>query len=276
MLNPCNCLSGDRCICCRVIEDEDENENEDESISPTENSNQGNHDINNSVDYKNDNPLANTSFFSWNNNSHHGSNLTIESETKSTSSYYSMPKQTLQQDNVIEGNSLAQNANQKYSNNMEEPDEKSGDLSGDLSGVLGAELCRGTSDELVNMIYSSFKSCPSANKNGSCCGSSSKSICRCGSGCKCEGCNSYTLRVDVNSQVQPDLSKPKSCCSTAHIISKPKHTVIIDEDGVPLCGCGCQKPNSECPDCVENLCEGKIFNNILYINFFNILTRFCF
>ncbi|CAJ0757916.1 18371_t:CDS:2 [Entrophospora sp. SA101] len=218
-----------------------------------ENSNQRNHSVNNNVDYKDDNSLANTSSFSWNINNHHSSNLTIKSESmESTSSYYNIPKQNLQV-NAIEGDSLAQNANQKYSNKMEEYDEKSGDL----SGVLGAELCRGTSDELVNMIYSSFKSCPSANKNGNCCGSSSKSICRCGSGCKCEGCNSHTLRVDANSQVQPNLSIPKSCCSTAHIISKPKHTVIIDEDGVPLCGCGCKKPNSECSDCVENLCEER-------------------
>ncbi|CAJ0902310.1 21788_t:CDS:2 [Entrophospora sp. SA101] len=222
-----------------------------------------NHSVNNNVDYKDDNSLANTSSFSWNINNHHSSNLTIKSESmESTSSYYNIPKQNLQV-NAIEGDSLAQNANQKYSNKMEEYDEKSGDL----SGVLGAELCRGTSDELVNMIYSSFKSCPSANKNGNCCGSSSKSICRCGSGCKCEGCNSHTLRVDANSQVQPNLSIPKSCCSTAHIISKPKHTVIIDEDGVPLCGCGCKKPNSECSDCVENLCEavnGEDKKNMIY------------
>nr|CAG8435305.1 12317_t:CDS:2 [Entrophospora candida] len=161
LLNPCKCLTGDKCICCR--------DEENEFISSTENSN-------------------------------------------------------------------------RDCNTMEGSDEKSGDL----SGVLGAGICSSTPDDLVNIIYSSFKSIPSANKSGSCCGSSSKPICRCGSGCKCKGCDTHALRVDLNPQVQPVLSKLKTSCCAAPHIPKPKHTVIIDEDGVLLCGCGCKKPNSEC------------------------------
>ncbi|CAJ0648485.1 17516_t:CDS:2 [Entrophospora sp. SA101] len=161
LLNPCNCLTGDRCICCR--------DEENEFISSAENSN-------------------------------------------------------------------------RDCNTMEGSDEKSGDL----SGVLGAEICSSTPDDLVNIIYSPFKSIPSANKSGNCCGSGSKPICRCGSGCKCKGCDTHALRVDLNPQVQPVLSKLKTSCCAAPHIPKPKHTVIIDEDGVLLCGCGCKKPNSEC------------------------------
>src|SRR6266511_1819091 len=174
-------------------------------------------------------------------------------------SYYDVSEQASQSSNEMEGddNSYSQGVNKKDSDNIEDLEEKSGDL----SGVLGAEICRSTSDDLVNMIYSSFKSCSSANKNGNCC--SSMSICRCGSGCKCEGCNTHILKVeDANSRAQPDLSKkPSSSCCAAPVVLKHKHTVVIDEEGVSLCGCGCRKSNSECSDCVESLCEGKNFIN---------------
>lgn len=152
LLNPCNCLTGDRCICCR--------DEENELISPIENSNR---------DY----------------------------------------------------------------NTIEWPGEKSGGL----SGVLGAGICSSTSGDLVN---------PSTSKSGNRCGSSSRLICMCGSGCKCKGCDAHAIKVDVSPQVDSVLSKPKTSCCAAPHIPKPKHTAIIDEDGISLRGCGCQKPNSEC------------------------------
>ncbi|KAG9288042.1 hypothetical protein G9A89_017637 [Geosiphon pyriformis] len=157
---------------------------------------------------------------------------------------------------------------QSYTSYQEE-DEKS---MTDENSVLGEQLCHTSADDLVNIIYSSFQNCPPSMPSESCCApanSTSVSTCHCGIGCGCQGCNTHEQRVSgargyesVNPyQIQTDLrnanilNRRENCCSSSQAIVQQEHSIIIDEDGVMVCGCGCRKPNTECSDCIKNLCE---------------------
>jgi hypothetical protein len=141
----------------------------------------------------------------------------------------------------------------------------------DQSGILGKEICHSTSTDLANMIYSSFQSCSPNMTDRSCCGGNNSTtmmpICRCGSGCKCSGCDTHAKRVEVGNSYN---SLSSNCCSSYHEIIQPEHKKIRDEDGVLLCGCGCQKLDTECADCLKNLCEGML---ILYKKKFFFLYK---
>ncbi|CAG8535014.1 1601_t:CDS:2 [Ambispora gerdemannii] len=176
-------------------------------------------------------------------------------------------------------------------NSYHEEDEKS---MIDESGILGEQLCHSTSNDLVDIIYGPFQSCKSALPNGSCCGpasasssssdnsslstttaasvsTTSSSVCRCGTSCSCQGCQTHLRRENatvgdigvhttsnslrnININNDGGSSGVGNCCSSNP--QPPEHTTIVDEDGVLLCGCGCRKPDTDCSDCVKNLCEG--------------------
>jgi hypothetical protein len=141
-----------------------------------------------------------------------------------------------------------------YDDDCEEHDVR------DESEVLGESVTRGTSEDLVNMIYQPFQSCTSTFNDGSCCGTSA---CHCGPSCVCKGCTirsctSGNERHATASNSEDDDKDRSGCCRIdIKELIHPEHSVIIDEDGVTLCGCGCRKPNSECSDCVASLCEGN-------------------
>ncbi|CAG8598459.1 13868_t:CDS:2 [Ambispora leptoticha] len=119
----------------------------------------------------------------------------------------------------------------------------------------------------------------------------SSSICRCGANCKCQGCQTHPRgkdaavgNIDRGVQIAPNFQSQvidsrnvnmnmsinggddvscgggngmgNCCSSSSQSLLQPKHTIIADEDGVLLCGCGCRKPNTDCSDCIKNLCEG--------------------
>ncbi|CAG8526877.1 5949_t:CDS:2, partial [Dentiscutata erythropus] len=81
-------------------------------------------------------------------------------------------------------------------------------------GSKNPENCNQPSVPLVSGYHnssafttSSFQSCPSAMASGSCCGTSTtESVCRCGTGCNCEGCGIHSLTITP-------LRPVKNCCS---------------------------------------------------------------
>ncbi|CAI2169910.1 13201_t:CDS:2 [Funneliformis geosporum] len=228
LLNPCQCLTGAKCICCRPIEKQ-YNANHTESSAQTPRYMLP--PIPSSLENHNSQlPIVS----SW--EIHHVNN---NDGTHSRNNYPS----------------FARRNNSHMNSHFTRP--------------YSEEICHSTSADLVHIIYKPFQSCSSAMTDGSCCGSSNSTtvmpICRCGSGCKCEGCDAHAERVNVgdsyNNVSQP--GRPKySCCSSfsPEIIQpiQPEHTVTLDEDGVQICGCGCEKYDSDCSDCLKSLCEGML------------------
>ncbi|CAG8626447.1 3856_t:CDS:2, partial [Cetraspora pellucida] len=74
------------------------------------------------------------------------------------------------------------------------------------------------------VFTSSLQSCPSAMASGSCCGTSTtESVCRCGTGCGCEGCGTHSLTITSSQPV-------KNCCSTSTRIVSQYEYEINDDD----------------------------------------------
>ncbi|CAB4401435.1 unnamed protein product [Rhizophagus irregularis] len=264
LLNPCQCLTGAKCICCRLDSSDmlysnpttDTSVNNNDSshlptsaqtaiytlppISANLNQHQYIHGYDNSAKGKSVNPQLR--FTTSLNNNGGGYSKHINSSVEKGSSPFA---------------STAPLESGYSYNDKDDTDFKSYDQ----SGILGKEICRSTSTDLANKIYSSFQSCSTNMTDRSCCGGNNSPtmmpICRCGPGCKCSGCDTHAKRVNVeysyNNLSSNSLSS--SCCSSHHEITQPEHKKIRDEDGVLLCGCGCQKLDTECADCLENLCE---------------------
>ncbi|CAG8518047.1 13786_t:CDS:2 [Funneliformis caledonium] len=255
LLNPCQCLTGAKCICCRPIEPQyDANHN---NLGMTESSDQTPKFMLPPIPSPLDNNNSQLPFVSWDNH--------LNNNNEGTHSSHNYPS-FARRNNSHLNNPYSQNSLEKgYSDNNKDDDIYLG--THDQTGVLGEEICHSTSADLVNIIYKPFQSCSSAMKDGSCCGSSNSTtvmpICRCGSGCKCEGCDAHAERVgdsyNTISQVSQQGRPKYSCCSSfsPEIIQpiQPEHTVTLDEDGVQMCGCGCNKYDSDCSDCLKSLCE---------------------
>lgn len=108
--------------------------------------------------------------------------------------------------------------------------------------IFREQLSHNTSDDIMNMVYRSFQSCPSVMPDGSCCGNTNRnsntavSICRCGTGCKCQGCNTQVnndggYEVPSTYTDSRPMSSTGGCCSsTSSTIAQPQHTIILDED----------------------------------------------
>ncbi|GBB89962.1 hypothetical protein RclHR1_16800005 [Rhizophagus clarus] len=275
LLNPCQCLTGAKCICCRVdssnIQDSNQHfdnqlvtpdtldmmnvpsiNNNDSSyfpssvspaqtaiytLPPISNLNQYQYIPGYESSVKDKSIIPQSRFMTSNNNGGGYSEHIMSSVAhKNVSSFTSVVP-----------------LEQGYSyNDKDDTDYKSRDQ----SGILGKEICRSTSTDLANIIYRPFQSCCSNMTDRNCCGGDNSTtmvpICRCGSGCKCSGCDTHAKRVNIGNSYN---SLSSSCCSSYHEIIQPEHKKIRDDDGVLLCGCGCQKLDTECADCLKNLCE---------------------
>jgi hypothetical protein len=263
-------MTGAECICCRPVDYNPIDKDLAMNVSPMSDAN-----VNNNSDqrpiytlppisqYDNTKGKNTTSFTSWeicNDNGGRYSSYSGQSNSNPS---------VIQRSDSYTSNSFTSNLKDRSYDSLEQSYLSSYDKDNkdskyfNQSEVLGEEIFRSKSADLANIIYSPFQGCSSAKTNGSCCGSNNSptmSICRCGSGCKCTGCDTNAKRVDIgntynNISFQQNQSS-SSCCSSSHEITQPEHTVIRDEDGVLLCGCGCQKLNTDCSDCLESLCEG--------------------
>jgi len=280
-LNPCQCLTGAKCICCRLDSSDMQYSIHNHSHFDKEFATSDTMNVpsinNNSSDpsyLSSSVSPAQTAIYtlppiSANLNQHqhiHGYDSStkdgsvnpqlrfIPSLNNSGGGYSEHMNSSAAQSNSSPFTSIVPLESRYSYNDKDDSDFKSRDQ----SGILGKEICRSTSADLANIIYSPFQSCSSDMADRSCCGGNKSTtmmpICRCGSGCKCSGCDTHAKRVNVgNSYNNTDLSS--NCCSSYHEIIQPEHKKIRDEDGVLLCGCGCQKLDTECSDCLENLCE---------------------
>jgi hypothetical protein len=96
------------------------------------------------------------------------------------------------------------------------------------------------------------------NTNGAasqpCCGTlaevEQKTDC-CGDSAKANG---HDPKGCANCQVECRCAETQGkCCTT-----KDERKEYFDNDGVPICGCGCTIPAQECGDCVRDLCTEYI------------------
>ncbi|RUS14842.1 hypothetical protein BC938DRAFT_477181 [Jimgerdemannia flammicorona] len=162
----------------------------------------------------------------------------------------------------------------------------------DQTAVFG-ELSHTSSEDLLNIIYRGFpRSTSNSNEgvtntngnssssvvNGSCCNGAVREqppghrgevtrivTCRCGDSCACLGCLVHPDKVMMSEGDPYAGYNGKSnlemegirCCSNSPAETTP-HTVYTDEDGVMMCGCGCNKPDEQCKDCFRDLCEGTV------------------
>lgn len=284
LLNPCQCLTGAKCICCRLDSSDMQYSSPTSDTSDTMNVPSINNDNNNDSSHlPNSVSSAQTAIYTLPpisaNLNHHQYIHGYDNSVKGKSINPQLRFTTSLNNN---GGGYSEHINSSVAQKSSSPfastaplelgysynDENDTDFkSYDQSGILGKEFCRSTSTDLANKIYSSFQSCSTNMTDRSCCGGNNSTtkmpICRCGPGCKCSGCDTHAKRVNVGNS---DNSLSSSCCSSYHEIIQPEHKKVRDEDGVLLCGCGCQKLDTECADCLENLCEGML---ILYIKKFS-------
>jgi len=253
LLNPCQCLNGAKCICCRLDSSDMQYNNScfDKEFATSDTMNVPS--LNN-VDpsyLSSSVSSAPTAIFtlptpiSANLNFQHQHIHGYDSNTIDES--INPQLRFIPSLNNNDGSPFTSIESRYSYNDKDDTDFKSHDQ----SGILGKEICRSTSDDLANIIYSPFQSCSSDMADRSCCGSNNSTMmptCRCGSSCKCSGCDTHAKRVKVG-------NSSSNCCSSYHEITQPEHKKIRDEDGVLLCGCGCQKLDTECSDCLKNLCE---------------------
>ncbi|KAL0079008.1 hypothetical protein J3Q64DRAFT_1734411 [Phycomyces blakesleeanus] len=127
--------------------------------------------------------------------------------------------------------------------------------------VLG-ELSHTSSEDLMNKIYSRFThhnhdhdhnhnhdhdhdhshSYNHGNVNGNGNGHNHKihhlKPCSCGDDCRCATCKPHPGSTALN-----------------------RPAAVMDQDGVMLCGCGCQKSLSNCSDCFQDMCEEYLLSH---------------
>ncbi|KAI9009933.1 hypothetical protein CLU79DRAFT_486099 [Phycomyces nitens] len=96
----------------------------------------------------------------------------------------------------------------------------------DCTDVLG-ELSHTSSEDLMNKIYSRFTHTHHHRKT-----------CNCGDSCVCATCKTH-----------PGTTTPD------------RPAAVMDQDGVMLCGCGCQKALSNCSDCFQDMCEEYLLSH---------------
>ncbi|RIA81286.1 copper fist DNA binding domain-containing protein [Glomus cerebriforme] len=272
LLNPCQCLTGAKCICCRDVTDQDSSNTQYSNYNPSHfnkevatpntimNIPSANNYVNNNDSSYLFSPISSVQTTMYKlppiSASLNHDNTFIPYNTRE---YSSINSSGLQKNTGPFTNNIS--LERRYSYNDKDDIEFK---SRDQSKILGEEVCHSTSTDLANIIYGPFKSCPSAMADGSCCGSNKQttttmSVCRCGPGCKCEGCDTHARRVNVGNSYNDTISSSSNCCSSYHEVTQPERKKIRDEDGVLLCDCGCQKLDTECPDCLENLCEEYLF-----------------
>ncbi|CAG8552348.1 9163_t:CDS:2, partial [Paraglomus brasilianum] len=271
LLNPCRCRIGAKCICCRPIDEEKDSSGQRRRRRSKPNKQCH---MNNNSKGKSNSPEVVTvrklaprlSFQEPSSNSLclPSSTVVVPDRNEDISSVSSNTSESFEQIELSISDSqdlLSQISHESTTPSPQdslEPclsrqDDDCEDYAIYESEVLGETVTQGSSEDLVNMIYRPFQSCASTFDDGSCCGTRA---CHCGPSCSCDGCTTHSQSGERRSNLASSSIDSNECCRIdIKKLINPEHSVIIDEDGVELCGCGCKKPNSECSDCVASLCE---------------------
>ncbi|CAG8586828.1 7084_t:CDS:10, partial [Paraglomus occultum] len=263
LLNPCRCRIGAKCICCRPIDEEKDSSGQrrrrrskPNKLCHTSNKGKNNSSEVQTVRKLAPRPLPQEPY----SNSLRRLSLTIithedigNSDSPNTPEFFEDDSQDLL--SQISYESTTPSPQDVIEPSLPHQDDDPENYAMNESEILGETVTQGSSEDLVNMIYQPFQSCTSTFGDGSCCGTRA---CHCGSSCSCDGCTTHAQAGEQSRNSASNSIDSDGCCRIdIKKLINPEHTIVIDEDGVEVCGCGCKKPNSACSDCVASLCEAE-------------------